>query len=496
MLSILHVFLSGLLVHAAEEEEMNDVEKLQAYSEKLRPSGSNGLNSETGWEYSFDSDCYKTLKCPQGQYCQTFFRESYFPFHNSYINRGRCVPYKTEGQSCRQHAGSTIFPTSASHLHPPDLCGPGLACTVDNFLPEAMKYTCVRVKDPANPCYSLQPRCAGRTPPQLVDGKIDWDTWRDSGTCSDNVMCPNVNTGGPSREDLETCAAHFVSQQPQNDAVATESGDGEWLGNIPENVGAEFDAKLLDMAYVTNDAIAEMVSGFLQPLWPYPICKEGDEGDCTVFPIKPKALPQGVSSYMCLWTTLHTLINNAPFVLSAHQVESYVNMLKYVAESHSCRICRNNIAHGMEKLIHSTLLDKAHFFREHWSNLVWQIHNYANEHTWATHSVADQLAPRVSDWSNPVHENPWYFPKSAVKDTWVIRGLNANIDNTNFFIDNGNADNTPTETAIKPCVQQAIYAQGRCQKIDASDVCENGRNGRTALFFQRRCPQCGKCAAP
>ena len=78
--------------------ELEDTFKPRGSRPGAPVGGGFGVNQFTGWEYSLETDCYRTTAdCPSNMYCQVNYREQFFPYSDGFINRGRCVPYVSQG---------------------------------------------------------------------------------------------------------------------------------------------------------------------------------------------------------------------------------------------------------------------------------------------------------------------------------------------------------------------------------------------------------------
>jgi len=260
--------------------ECSEVLTSQLKPPESEEGGGFGLNAETGWEYSLVEDCYKTGgKCPQGQYCQAFWREQYFPYSEGFINRGRCVPYSKEGMACSQQDrdiglfgeyekwikppqrcspeleckdvehGEAMCAKSGDFVEPKVLeegmpcddtlkgapkCGKGLACAANISVMPGGEPVCAKVKSLEQPCVIAWPTCAGRHPPEINNetGGLDWKTWSEKGICASNRTCMTVKTGGFSQKVLEVCAANHIVGMGNMNAALLISGRDEKMDKL------------------------------------------------------------------------------------------------------------------------------------------------------------------------------------------------------------------------------------------------------------------------
>jgi len=198
---------------------------------------------------------------------------------------------------------------------------------------------------------------------------------------------------------------------------------------------------------------SDLANRILKDLWPHPVCK-GHPGEkensagCTHFPLpvterdfdggltgrymdgsRAWFLPErgaGVTDYHCTWMVLHTLSFNGPPILTAQEKRAFGEMLMYVSGQFDCKVCRNNFVHIIEQYgLPSGSL------RETYAQWLWQAHNLANEHTYATHSPDNQeillsnrtltAADRRWDmWANPVYMHPWYMSLEDAEALWTF----------------------------------------------------------------------------
>eukprot|EP00121_Abeoforma_whisleri_P001772 Awhi_evm1s1583 len=384
-------------------------EELQEFYELNKMGNNVPFNTKTDYTYTTPIDCSASgNNCPKGQYCQLFYRDNWYPYSENFLTRGRCVSFQTEGMACQYNFVDVKNQYSVSDwVKPPLTCHPDLACTKNEIV--AMPPTCVRIKDKQNPCYSTLPRCAGRTPPlPLPNGSgLDWKAWENSGECQES-FCPNVESQGLNRAELEQCAGIVMSEyNGENFAMLVKSDkDGtneDWNSpnekqfNEPDET---LEAKMIDLSNNRMSMLNKQANSFLEKLWPFEKCNDKKKENCTQFPLKPvKAMKDLPSTYQCSWALFHTLANNGNRALRQNQVDAFRDLILF--RNHFCVVCRSNFAHLVKEL---GIPDS--YNRELYSKWFWQAHNNANEHSYATHSLANKLAPRMSDWANPNYENP------------------------------------------------------------------------------------------
>eukprot|EP00122_Pirum_gemmata_P007884 Pgem_evm1s7250 len=420
------VFTLSSMVSALGISKANpvDIEKYRKYNNQ----GHNiAVNHNTGFSYNVTNDCSTgTVECGENQYCQVNFRENWYPYSISYITRGRCVEYKKEGESCK-HDWQDVEDDLVVHgwMAAPSACGKGLACTKDKLY--ALKNTCVRVKDPKDPCLSTMPRCAGREPPQLNAEGNDflWEEWENDHKCL-NPYCATSEDPGYSKEDLEYCASIYINANNGPNSGQLWVGEGteghdamhtEAVGNAHPGKDNQYDVIRVALDN-SNPKLHSKVNQFLEPIWPFPVCKNenDDTTKCTQFPLKAKENVKKVSTYQCTWGMFHTLANNGNRMLTTEQTKAFLTMIKFTGRNMFCTICRSNLLHMIEELGLPEGIT-----RDVYSKWFWQAHNNANEHSYATHSIADKLAPRNSDWANPNYENPFWLEYEHVPKMWKMK---------------------------------------------------------------------------
>lgn len=427
--------------------------KLKDALEPRSTHGGYGVNSKTGWEYSLVDDCFKNGgTCPEGQFCQTFSREQWFPYAESYINRGRCVPWLTEGSLCTGESEDLdMFGQLESWAGPPLICGPNLACAKD--IPAYPGPMCVKKKSQVYPCGQAWPYCGGRPTPEMKEGELDWQKWGESAACASNLTCRTPTSGGFTRGMMEACASKYLVHglNGENYAFLGTGGSTEALGARSATMGSIQDelehymltdeglmddrsktvvVGMLDMSIMNKTKIANFLNAALAPLWPFPVCDSAQSGHvhgqatrCTTFPLKPITeeesqmhLGRHPSSYFCMWGVAHTIFENGGPDLSEEQIHAGRVLIRMYAEAHSCQVCRTNFQHLVEKFGYPTSK-----LRDDHAEWWWKAHNAANEHVYSVHSYPSPLAPRVGDFANPEHMSAWFTPRKVARETWKIR---------------------------------------------------------------------------
>merc|ERR1711920_112846 len=110
---------------------------------------------------------------------------------------------------------------------------------------------------------------------------------------------------------------------------------------------------------------------------------------------------------------------------SAEQ-KAFGEMLMYVSGQFDCKVCRNNFAHIIEAFGVPTGP-----LRETYAKWLWQAHNIANEHTYATHSPSNQMIlasngqltaddRRWDMWANPEYMHPWFMTFGDAERMWTM----------------------------------------------------------------------------
>ena len=215
--------------------------------------------------------------------------------------------------------------------------------------------------------------------------------------------------------------------------------------------------------------MAADVQSVLKTLWPYPVCGDNDYNDeCTTFPLPVPARDDdggliagkclhynstgdqltvecssldspidmsfldpnsgnGVADYHCTWAILHALSFNGGAVLTAAEKQAFGELIMYISGQFDCKVCRNNFVN----IIKHFGLPEGNL-REDYARWLWQAHNNANEHSYATHSLdlkrAGDVAfenTRTSEWANPTYEHPWYMTFEDAARVWTnLDGLN------------------------------------------------------------------------
>ena len=293
--------------------------------------------------------------------------------------------------------------------------------------------TCVVSRKPEAGCLSTKRNgCAGRP----------WSDCPEGHGGSDD-MCflpkdPTPWTQGTAKEEnrvtrhkLEQCASVVASFNGPNFALRLADGNG-LAGGLPNDNAFDPDSGGNPTQSVTRHALphgarfAGSVQEVLKTLWPYPVCPDGvHNGDsCTTFPVPvpqrnddgglqfdkesetwkclvapdynsshTEECPSGSMSFLnnksgngaldyhCTWAVLHTLSFNGQPVLTAKQKKAFGELLMYISGQFDCKVCRNNF---VEIIQHFGL--PTGNVREDYARWLWQAHNNANEHTYATHS--------------------------------------------------------------------------------------------------------------
>merc|ERR1712151_324175 len=112
----------------------------------------------------------------------------------------------------------------------------------------------------------------------------------------------------------------------------------------------------MDM-HVRQEQVTQFANSVLKPLWPYPICRDRGDVNCTVFPIQQLddaavvgSLGKYNSEYLCEWGVAHTLMENGDPILSEEQMEASQNLIKLYEYAQSCKVCRTSFAHLVKHL--------------------------------------------------------------------------------------------------------------------------------------------------
>jgi len=300
-----------------------------------------------------------------------------------------------------------------------------------------------------------------------------------------------------TRAKLEQCASILTSFNGPNFALKMAGG-----GNPEDsNIQAGQTKKMTKVALAHGSRMAGNVQKILKALWPYNVCggsgSDGD-GDCTAFPLPVPARDDdgglksgrclvdseggqqeevdcssldsevdmsfiapgssnGVTDYHCTWAVLHTLSFNGGTVLNPAERRAFGELLMYISGQFDCKVCRNNFVNIIK---HFGLPEGS--MRETYARWLWQAHNNANEHSYATHSIdvgtatkvqaqaqaqaqhakkgdvanevgsggststssgADPFAlTRTPEWVNPRHEHPWYMTFEEAASVWTGLG--------------------------------------------------------------------------
>lgn len=280
---------------------------------------------------------------------------------------------------------------------------------------------------------------------------------------------------GMTRQKLEQCARLLTSFNGPD--FAFTMGDGERPDD--NHIEAE-DTKLMTKKSIAHGSrMAPNIQHMLETLWPYPVCgkQDADPDHCTSFPLPVPARDNdggliagkclqftsgpeakqfevdcdnlnspidigflqanstsGATDYHCTWAVLHTLSFNGGAVLSASEKRSFGELRMYISGQFDCKVCRNNFVNIIK---HFGLPQGS--IREDYARWLWQAHNNANEHSYATHSLDLQQAEsklrqstgvgpssktpfsqtRTDEWSNPTYEHPWYMTFEDATTVWA-----------------------------------------------------------------------------
>lgn len=290
------------------------------------------------YTYRYATDCYGNgdsyYKCPEGTWCQVEARPNWYPWDVSYMNRGRCLPYSKLNDAWEPaFEGKVDYPMKEDghYFERPVHCGPEdeLICTGEVI--KVLPSMCVQRRRPETGCWSSEPFCAGRP-----DGECP-EHAKDFCICPSTVPTePNATSCGPknrlTREKLEQCASVFLSYNSPNFALGYVAG-GETIGHgLPNDANIEggtvASLKKLRLYRGVPQPLSATVNDVLKTLWPFKVCAETEQGDCTKFPLPVLArdydggllgsytdgspapwLPQtgrGVASYHCSWMVLRS----------------------------------------------------------------------------------------------------------------------------------------------------------------------------------------------
>lgn len=412
---------------------------------------SSGTNFDTGYTYSFKTDCYgsvggRRFECPEGQWCQVVARDNWYPWDVSYMNRGRCVPYAPLGAACEvSFEGRTSFPrkSNGEFFSRQTLCGPtdAMICTGDSVF--ELPPTCTVRRWPEEGCMSSQPRCAGRSagpngfecPPESRDFCVC------PATTMKNVTITSCSKQSVmTRAKLEQCGSVFNSFNGPNFGFTMDT-DG-----LPNDNNIEYgeDAFVKKIA-LQHGTDSELANSILQQLWPFPVCNasSGRTDGCTSFPlpvasrnadggllgylshsngtITPADFLQengtpgnitgkGVIDYHCSWAILHTLSFNGNPVLTRQEQVAFGELIMYLSGQFDCKVCRNNFVNIVRRFGLPTGSNRATY-----AEWLWRAHNNANEHSYATHSANKE---RWSNWGNPVYMRPWFMNFADAARVW------------------------------------------------------------------------------
>lgn len=398
-----------------------------------------GYNTRSGYAYSLESDCFaEGHACAAGSWCNVVSRENWYPWDVSYISRGRCLPYAREGDACEPAlepvgdggsggiGGQFPVRSTGEYYARPTLCAPELVCTADTIA--VLPPTCVRRRTPADGCMSTREHgCAGRS---------------DDGSCPDGRYCATSAATRLGKVKAEQCASMLIGWNGPSFAFGmagtpdaalraraaagpAEAPPADWLG-LPNDANLhENQTDLVHKHIGAAGQAAARASEILRPIWPYPICDEGEQADCpdgsvllrsgacspcTAFPLRFVARDAdggavlkgglcradapsecadaaflmeggepiaglGPLNYHCAWAVLHHLSMNGRPSLAPAQAVSFRNLVAFVMERHNCKLCRSNFASLVE---HFGLPDG--YERATYARWLSRAHNNANEH--------------------------------------------------------------------------------------------------------------------
>lgn len=308
-----------------------------------------------------------------------------------------------------------------------------------------------------------------------------------------------------TQEKLEQCASIVTSiDGPTFSFGYVPEGSDQvdystWQKSVPDdnNIASEAIQKVYKLPGSTGANGAPLAQSIMEALWPYPVCKgkdkdkkgkgkgkngKGKKGKaCTKFPLPvPKrdddggllgdnkcvtvdkkgkvkdiacdvqnptvnmtfltnaASTNGATDYHCVWAFLHTITFNGDQVLSPREKSALAELIMFISVQFDCKVCRNNFA----QIVRSFGLPTGNI-REDYARWMWQAHNNANEHSYATHSLnvdqaREQLAEqsdaetvtdptekelfsrtRTPQWVNPTYEHPWFMTFEDATRVWT-----------------------------------------------------------------------------
>ncbi|CAE7850011.1 unnamed protein product, partial [Symbiodinium microadriaticum] len=243
------------------------------------------------------------------------------------------------------------------------------------------------------------------------------------------------------KEKLEQCASVFLSYNSPNFALGYVAG-GETIGHgLPNDANIEggtvASLKKLRLYRGVPQPLSATVNDVLKTLWPFKVCAETEQGDCTKFPLPVLArdydggllgsYTDGSPAPLPLLLDGPALSVNGAEVLSEAEQTAFHEAILYLASHFECKVCRSNIAHILELYG----LPQG-YLRVDYARWFWRIHNHANEHTYATHSPSQQqvddptspftMADRRSDmWASPDYFHPWFMSFSDALALWTIK---------------------------------------------------------------------------
>jgi hypothetical protein len=153
----------------------------------------------------------------------------------------------------------------------------------------------------------------------------------------------------------------------------------------------------------------------------------------------------GAIDYHCTWAVLHTLSFNGGMILTPAERKAFGELFMYISGQFDCKVCRNNFVKIIKKFGLPT-----GSVREDYARWLWQAHNNANEHSYATHSknlnqvkqaqeqerllgtkdVEPFTLTRTPEWLNPAYEHPWYMEFDDAARVWTgLDGLKSHSQN-------------------------------------------------------------------
>lgn len=320
--------------------------------------------------------------------------------------RGRCVPFRQEQQSCLAELADATDLIGPSYPvmengHPfsrPLRCAPGLVCTGEVG---PMPHTCVRVRPP-NTCFQ--------------------GPWWNSTWCKVGGGAGGEYEGGLPQEVLEDAAASLILQLPQDHLVPSQADF--WT-----------DEK--------GNRTRQQISNIVQVLWPVAY------RNTTQFPLSTIPYPTGpvysegwnataseAASIMAqtprVWSTLHTLIHNTNDPMSEIQVAASRSLAVFLAQNFQCPDCRG---FWQTEVLDAVDLPPKSTSRKDHAYWWWRAHNMVSEHTAATRgghpwiylayptaeAFAEQVGRKEAGNAALLHcQNPFFLPFEDAFAMWTI----------------------------------------------------------------------------